>query len=218
MSSQVEDDAAGDEQRRSLWQFLLHPIASYDDLMETLQSSSDTTYKEIGYTIYAELFFHKDARDLIDGLRNQIHHCRSAQCDLVDVQVCPPARMAGTLPSPPSSCTLQIFWAPTVFYLMPVQLPFGVGLLLLSCAFAWRFFSKKKLYRIYKREGSLVPSPSSSSFLPLHRHAPHLLLLPLLLLGSPSSRPTCGSPSRALGSSGDLYVRRSGADLVWSLC
>jgi hypothetical protein len=55
-SSQAEDDAAGDEQRRSLWQFLLHPIESYDDLMETLQSSSDTTYKEIGYTIYAELF------------------------------------------------------------------------------------------------------------------------------------------------------------------
>ncbi len=61
MSSQVEDAAAG-EQRRSLWQFLLHPIASYDDLMETLQSSSDTTYKEIGYTINAELFFCKGAR------------------------------------------------------------------------------------------------------------------------------------------------------------
>jgi hypothetical protein len=37
------------EQRWSWGQVLLHPIASYDDLVETLQSSSDATYKEIGY-------------------------------------------------------------------------------------------------------------------------------------------------------------------------
>lgn len=111
MSSQVEDDTAGDEQRRSLWQFLLHPIASYDDLMETLQSSSDTTYKEIGYTIAVAL-------------------------NVILLM---------------SKFALPHAW----------RLPFGVGLLLLSCAFAWRFFTKKKLYRIYKREGSLpIKSPN----------------------------------------------------------
>jgi hypothetical protein len=47
----MDGEGAGDEQPWRWWQVLLHPIASYDDLVETFQSSADSTYKEIGCSI-----------------------------------------------------------------------------------------------------------------------------------------------------------------------